>query len=60
MIRVVINDKKIIMWKYNVRPDDIISSAKLRNKLKLHAMTECLHNRRLLWLDHLERKEENS
>ena len=37
----------------NVRPEDRISAVKLRNKMKLNEITECLHNKRLLWLGHL-------
>ena len=44
----------------DVRPEDKISAAELKNRLKLNRTRECLGDRRLKWFSHLERTEENA
>ena len=38
----------------NDRPQDRISTVKLRHRMQLSAMRENLENKRLLWLGHIE------
>ena len=60
MIRLVRNDATMVKWIRNVRSTDKSSAEELRTRLKLNSTKQCLQDRGLQWLGHLERIEENA
>ena len=56
MIRLEINDTKMVIQVRNVRSKDRISSDKLSNRRKLNNMRECLQDK-LQQFGHLERMQ---
>ena len=60
VIRSERNDARMGRWIYNIRPQDRIPEEELRTRLKLKGMRECLQDRRLRWLGHLDRMEEGA
>ena len=50
----------MVRWISNIRPEDKISADKLRTRLKLNGMSECLQDRGLQWLGHVGRGEESA
>ena len=54
------NDRRMVRWVCNVRPEDRIPIGELRIKLKLISMRECLQHRRLHWSRHLGRIEDGA
>ena len=47
-------DVRMTRWMCNVKSEDKISAEELRTRLKLNMMRECLPDKRLPWLGHLE------
>lgn len=58
MITLEKNDARMVRWSNHVDAGDTISAVKLRNRLQLNIMRECLQ-KTLLRLDDLQRMEHN-
>ena len=57
MIRVEKNDARMVRLMCNIRPEDRTLEEELRSRLKFKSMKECVLDRRLHWLGHLDRLE---
>ena len=60
MVSVERNDARMITWMCNVRPEDKISVEERRTRLKLKSIKECLLDRRLEGIGHVEIMEESA
>lgn len=59
MIKLEINDGRIVTWMCIVKPEGRISEKELRTRLTFKSMREWLQDRKLQWFDNLEIMEES-